>query len=185
MRYPEDVRKDGERSPKMKAIKSLLVAAFAAAGLAATADAQADRGAGHIGGGSGHWSGGGGHWSGGGGHWSGGGHWGGRSWGGRWYGPRVGLYLGAPLLWSPWYWGYPYDYYYPRTVIYPEIERYPATYPDYPEGYMEPAPTTEIAPPRGAAPAQAPTYMNYCESAKAYFPKVTTCPEGWKFLPSR
>jgi hypothetical protein len=179
MRYPEDVRKDGERSLKMKAIKSLLVAALAAAGLAATADARADRGGGHFGGhtgaGSGHWSGG-GHWS---------GNWGGRHWGGRWYGPRVGLYVGAPLFWAPWYLGYPYDYYYPRTVIYREIERYPGSYPDYPEGYMEPAPTTEIAPPREGAPAQAPTYMNFCESAKAYFPKVTTCPEGWKFLPSR
>ena len=35
------------------------------------------------------------------------------------------------------------------------------------------------------APTQAPAYMNYCESAKAYFPKVTTCPEGWKFVPTR
>ena len=154
----------------MKAIKSLVMAALAAAGLAAAADAGA----------AGNWhSGGARTWSGSG-HWSGG-HWG----GGRWYGPRVGFYIGAPLLWSPWYWGYPYDYYYPRTVIYRDIERYPASYPDYPDGYMEPAPTTEIAPPREGAPAQGPTYMNYCESAKAYFPKVTTCPEGWKFLPSR
>jgi len=29
-------------------------------------------------------------------------------------------------------------------------------------------------------PQQGPLYMNYCESARAYFPKVTTCPEGWK-----
>jgi hypothetical protein len=175
MRYPEDVRKDGERSLKMKAIKSLVVAALAAAGLAAAADAGA----------AGNWhSGGGRSWSGSG-HW-GGGHWGGGHWGGgHWGGPRVGLYLGAPLLWSPWYWGYPYDYYYPRSVIYRDVERYPASYPDYPEGYMEPAPSTEYAPPGPGAPAQGPTYMNYCESANAYFPKVTTCPEGWKFLPSR
>jgi hypothetical protein len=159
----------------MKAIKSLLLAALAAAGLAATADAQADRG-GRSGS---HWSGGahtGGSWRGGGGHW-GGGYRGG-------YGPRIGLYIGAPLLWSPWYWGYPYDYYYPRTVVYDRvIERYPASYPD---GVMAPPEeTTEVAPRSEGAPTQGPTYMNYCDSAKAYYPKVTSCPEGWKFIPSR
>jgi hypothetical protein len=191
----------------MNAIKSLLVAALAAAGLAATADAQANPaarssggghwGGGHSGGGhsgGGHWGGGqsgGGHWGGArsdGGHWRGGGRWsGGGHWGGyrnNWYGPRVGLYIGAPILWSSWYWGYPYDYYYPRTVIYDRvIERYPATYPD---GVMEPMEeTTEVAPRSEGAPTQPPTYMNYCESAKAYYPKVTSCPDGWKFLPSR
>jgi len=35
------------------------------------------------------------------------------------------------------------------------------------------------------APTQAPAYMNYCDSSKAYYPKVTSCPEGWKFIPSR
>jgi hypothetical protein len=163
------VRKDEKKEPEMKAIQSLVVAAVAAAGMAVTADAQAA---------SGHWGSGrvvsGGHW--GGGHWSGGSHW---------YGPRFGLYVGAPLLFAPWYYGYPYDYYYPRTtVIYRDVDAYPATYPDYPEGYMAP-PSTEVAPPAAGAPQQAPAYRNYCESAKAYFPKVTTCPEGWRFEPTR
>lgn len=157
----------------MKAIKSLVVAAaLAAAGVALAANAQA----------AGTWHGGArpvtndGHWRGG--HWSGG-HW----YGGRYWYPRVGFYFGAPLLWSAWYWGWPYDYYYPRTVVYDRvIERYPA---DYPDGVMEPAPSTEVAPSRGA-PTQGPLYMNYCESSKAYYPKVTSCPEGWKFIaPSR
>jgi hypothetical protein len=161
----------------MRAIKSLVVAALAAAGMAAGADVQA-AGSTHSGArshGGGHWSGGGGHWNGGGGHWrGGGGHWGGR----YWY-PRVGFYVGAPLLWSAWYWGWPYDYYYPRTVVYDRvIERYPASYPD---GVMEPS--TEV--PRGpGAPMTAPAYRNYCESAKAYYPKVASCPEGWKFIPA-
>ena len=151
----------------MKAIQSLVVAAVAAAGMAVTADAQAA---------SGHW--GGGRVVSGGGHWSGGSHWGGS----RWHGPRLGLYVGAPLLFAPWYGYYPYDYYYPRTtVIYRDVEPYPETYP---EGYMAP-PTTEVAPPAEGAPRQAPAYRNYCESAKAYFPKVTTCPEGWRFEPAR
>jgi len=155
----------------MKAIKSLVVgAALAAAGVAMAADAQA----------AGTWHGGThvaatGHWGGG---WRGG-HW----YGGRYWYPRVGFYFGAPLLWSAWYWGWPYDYYYPRTVVYDRvIERYPAAYPD---GAMDPAPSTEVAPSRGA-PTQGPLYMNYCESAKAYYPKVASCPEGWKFIaPSR
>lgn len=147
----------------MKATRTLLVAALAAAGMAVAADAQADRV-----GRSGH-------------TWSGGSH----SWGGYrgWYGPRLGLYIGAPILWSSLYWGYPYyDYYGPRTVIYRDVERYPASYP---QGYMEPAPTTEIDPRAQGAPAQAPAYLNYCDSAKAYFPKVTSCPEGWRFEPTR
>jgi len=149
----------------MKAMKSLLMAAIAAAGLAAI-DTQAA---------GGHWSGGhpAGHVS--------GGHWGGGHWGGyRWYGPRVGLYFGAPLLWSAWYWGYPYDYYGPRTVV---VERYPDSYPA--EAGVEGAPTTQLAPRLESAPPQAPAYRNYCESAKAYFPKVTKCPEGWRFDPAR
>ena len=154
----------------MKAIKSLLVAALAVTGLATVADAQAGPR-------SGAWSGArpiGGSWSG---HR---GHWGGHR--GHWHGARFGLYVGAPLLWSSWYWGYPYpySYYYPRTVVYHDvIERYPASYP---EGVMESAPTTEIAPRMEGAPRQGPLYMNYCESAKAYFPKVTSCPEGWRFV---
>jgi hypothetical protein len=151
----------------MKAIQSLVVAAIAATGLAAAADAGASQGS----------------WRSGGHSWSGvrpvGGHWGGyRS---HFYGPRFGVFIGAPLLWPAWYWGYPYDYYYPRTVIYRDvIEPYPASYP---EGVMmEPAPATELPPRTEGNPRQGPLYMNYCESSKAYFPKVTTCPEGWKFL---
>ena len=109
----------------------------------------------------------------------GGGQWGGHRWRGHHWYPGWGFYFGAPLLYSGWYWGHPYafDFYYPRsTVIYRESEAYPQSFP---EGRIEGAPTTEI--PRGeGAPSQGPLYMNYCESAKAYFPKVTRCPEGWR-----
>jgi hypothetical protein len=153
----------------MRAIKSLLVAALATAGMAATANVQA---ASHAGGfhGGGHF--GGGHFS--------GGHFGGH----RFFsGPRFGVFIGAPLLFDPWYWGYPYDYYYPRTVVIEPAAEAPYYYPD---GVMEapPAQSTEVPRTQGA-PAKAPAYMNFCESAKAYFPKVTSCPEGWKFQPAR
>jgi len=161
----------------MKAIKSLVVAvALTAAGMAIGADAQAATHGGWSGhtGGTGHWSGGhfsGGHFSGG--HFAGGhfGH------GPRFFGPRFSFFIGAPLIWPAWYWGYPYYYdwyYYPRAAY---VERYPMSTPDD-------AATTE-APVGPGAPTQGPLYMNYCESAKAYYPKVTSCPEGWKFLPAQ
>ena len=153
----------------MKATRSVLWAALAAAGLCLAVDVQAQEKHG-TGARGGHWSGGhGGHWNGG--PWSGGHRW----YGGRYWGPRVGFYFGAPLFWGSYYWGWPYDYDYypyPRTYVYREIERVPA------DG-VAPADTTQVAPGEGA-PTQGPLYMNYCESAKAYFPKVTKCPEGWR-----
>jgi hypothetical protein len=168
-----------DKEPRMKAIKSLVVAAIAAIGIAGITDAAAARGASsgagsHVGGGhsGGHWSGG-GHS---GGHWNGGhrnfGYYGGRFYGG--YYPYWGW--AWPLAWSAAYWPYyGYDYYYPRAYV----ERYPAPYPD---GVMEPS---AEAPRSEGAPTQGPAYRNYCESAKAYYPKVASCAEGWKFIPAR
>ncbi|HET9577891.1 MAG TPA: hypothetical protein VFP44_08700 [Usitatibacter sp.] len=161
----------------MKATTKLLVAAMAAAGLAVAVPASAAGG--HSGGG--HFSGGhsgGGHWSGGGGHWGGGrsgGHWSGGHWGHR--GGHLSFFIGAPVVLGSWWWGWPYyDYYYapyPReTVIYREVERYPEA---------EIGPPAEARPGPGS-PTQGPLYMNYCESARAYYPKVTSCPEGWRFV---
>lgn len=141
----------------MKPIKTLLAVAVAAAGLVATADVQAQAKHGWRGGGDRHWGGHRGH-----------GH---RS---HWWGPSVGLYFGAPLLFGSYYWGSPYWYDEPR-VIYREVIREP----EYIE--REPEPAAE-APAGEGAPSQGPLYMNYCASAKAYFPKVTSCPEGWKFI---
>lgn len=144
----------------MKLIKTLLVAALAAAGLVAAADVQAQAKHGWRGGGDRHW----------------GGH---RNWHGHrghFWGPRLGFYIGAPVVLGSYYWGSPFWYDEPR-VVYREVIREP----EYLEDGREPAPATEV--PRGeGAPTQGPLYMNYCASAKAYFPKVTSCPEGWKFI---
>jgi hypothetical protein len=144
----------------MKATAKLLAAAVAVGGLGLAMEAEADRGRGGHGarGHGGHWNQGHRHWGHGHGHWRGG-----------W-----GLWLGAPLVFGAAY-GWPYYYDYPReTIIYREREVFP-------EGTIEPAPEATTQVPRGeGAPSQGPLYMNYCESARAYFPKVTTCPEGWK-----
>lgn len=155
----------------MKATGKLLAAALVAAGfgavpiesVAAEGGARAPRGGigdlhGRRGGSHGHR------------------HWGHRHWGHRHWHPSWGFYFGAPLIVGAGGWPY-YDYWYgypgPR-IVHREVEHYP-------EGVMvgPPVSTTEV--PRGeGAPTNGPLYMNYCESAKAYFPKVTSCPEGWR-----
>ena len=143
----------------MKATAKLLAALVAVGGLGLAMEAEADRGRGH--GARGH----GGHWNHGHRHWGHGHRH--RHWHGGW-----GLWLGAPLVFGAAY-GWPY-YYGPReTLVYREREVFP-------EGTIEPTPRSTEIPQGEGAPSQGPLYMNYCESAKAYFPKVTTCPEGWK-----
>lgn len=184
----------------MKITNTLLVAALAAAGLAATA-AEARNQSSHGSGGmhSGFARGGGMHagsrnWSGRqGGHWNGRAvHSGGRHWSGgrslRHWGPRFGAYIGAPALFGSYYWGSPWwdGYYYPRsTVVYDDriMDTYPMSVPEsYNEVEVSP---TGIAPDGEGAPTQAPAYRNYCESARAYYPRVAQCPEGWRFEPTR
>jgi hypothetical protein len=150
----------------MKATKKLLATALAASAILVVADVQAQSGAKH---GSGAHRGGGQHQ---GGYRHGGHHWRGHH---HFWGPSWGWHFGVPLFWgAAWGWPYYYDYYdFPRDrVIYREVEAFP-------EGTILPGPSTEV--PRGeGAPTRGPLYMNYCESAKAYFPKVTKCPEGWR-----
>ena len=59
------------------------------------------------------------------------------------------------------------------------VTRHPAAYPDGVMASMEQSTQVQL----GSAHGRPRT--NYCESAKAYYPKITSCPEGWKFLPSR
>ncbi len=150
----------------MKATKTLMVAALAAAGLASTGMAQAQEKHGYRGGG---------------GHYHGGHH---RHWGGRYWGPSLGFAFGVPLgigLGSAWGWGYPYYYDGPR-VVYREVVREDPAYIGRIRHLPDPEPGRAAAPPRAeGAPTSGPLYMNYCESSKAYYPKVTSCPEGWRF----
>jgi hypothetical protein len=66
-------------------------------------------------------------------------------------------------------------YYYANDVYYAAA----------PSGYVvaNPPMAAEAVPgPQAAAPQNATWY--YCESAKAYYPYVTACKEGWKQVPA-
>jgi hypothetical protein len=163
----------------MKATRTLMVAALAAAGLgmADMAAAQAKHG-GHGYRGGNHHHGGHRHWHGGHRH-----HW---NWG---WSIGVPLAIGAAWAWHDPYWYGPRVVY--RDVIRDEgyvghIRPLPGDESIRIEGTARPeADPAPAAPqqqnPAAGAPTTGPLYMNYCESARAYYPKVTSCPEGWKF----
>ena len=170
----------------MKATAKLLVAALAAAGMVSMGAEAAERRGGGIGHGASHGGGHRGHWNGGHRHWAGHRHWGGhRHWSGgwgyrsHWYGPRLGFYFGVPVAIGLGYWGSPYWDYPRETVVYREVIRDSDEETESPREAPEPEPAARTEQP---APASGPLYMNYCDSAKAYYPKVTRCPEGWKFV---
>lgn len=110
-------------------------------------------------------------------------HWG---WG-------LGLAIGVPwaLGWyDPW-WGPAYSLPYAHGPYYRSYS------PGYPCAQDEDCwrerlsrnepvpPTTEAAPAapgEDGGPTQRPFHLNYCDSAKAWFPHVRTCPEGWRLV---
>jgi hypothetical protein len=117
-------------------------------------------------------------------------HYGGSYWG--W-----GLALGVPWGWGlydPYWYGYGYSPYYYGYPAYGYAYGYPSGYPcgPYGECYREQLarseptpPTTEVPPPvpgADGAPTQRPLHLNYCDSAKAWFPQVRTCPGGWRMV---
>jgi len=94
----------------------------------------------------------------------GGGYEGGWGWGGLGLGLGLGLgaaYLANPYVYSPYY-GYPYGYASPATVV---IDN---STPVSPQG-------TTVAP-----SAQGSGSWFYCDSAKGYYPYVAQCPEPWR-----
>ncbi len=87
--------------------------------------------------------------------------------GGRWehgyHGGRLGWWWVAGGLW----------YFYPFPV-------YP--YPDpFVPPVLLPAPTAEPGP---LPPAPTPSHWYYCNSARGYYPYVTSCPEPWQAVPA-
>jgi len=88
---------------------------------------------------------------------------------------RVGVFIGAPLVFAPWYY-YHSPYYYPAPAYYPGPAYYPAPAAGYPA-----APTTYIEQGQEAAPGpRSDSSWYYCPAAKAYYPYVTQCAGGWQ-----
>jgi Family of unknown function (DUF6515) len=90
--------------------------------------------------------------------------------------PPIGIVL--PML-PPSYvtvWAAGVPYYYANDVYYTQV----------PGGYEVVAPPTGLttSPPPGPAPQGAGSWY-YCESARAYYPYVSQCPEGWRAVPAQ
>lgn len=107
------------------------------------------------------------------------------------HGPRIGFYVGAPLLAyslaRPYYYS---PYYYPpaySSAYYPPAAVAPQTYVEQPQqvqSYPVQPPQQLQAPSyQQEAPQAAPQSGNmwyYCNDARAYYPYVKTCPAGWQ-----
>jgi hypothetical protein len=82
-------------------------------------------------------------------------------------------------------------YYYANDVYYTAV---PGGYvvtappPDVAAAAVQPAPAApppaQSVPPAGSSPPSSPGNWYYCESAKAYYPYVGECREGWRAVPA-
>jgi hypothetical protein len=96
--------------------------------------------------------------------------------------PPVGVVVPMlpPAYATVWAGGRPY--YYANDIYYAQG----------PGGYVVATPPMEAAAPQPAplpqqaqgAPAQAPGSWYYCDSARAYYPYVQSCAEGWRTVPA-
>ena len=101
----------------------------------------------------------------------GGGHHGARSHRGKHFHPghgRVGVFVGAPVVFGGWAYPPPYYYYRPPAYYYPSAPYYPPVYIQ--REYEQPVPEQQPA----------PAYWYYCADTNAYYPYVKECPEGWQ-----
>ena len=99
---------------------------------------------------------------------------------------RVGVYIGAPLLFAPWY--YPSAYYYPSPVVVRErvVVREPLVYYDE-RGNPVPstaAPQVAQAPaqpqPQSPSPSAEPPTWYFCADTQTYYPYAQTCASPWQ-----
>ncbi len=87
-------------------------------------------------------------------------------------GVRTLVFIGVgPAFW----WGPPYPYwgYYPPPYY---VYSPPPVVVEEPPVYIQQQPATPPAP---------ETYWYYCQSARAYYPSVQSCPEPWIKLPPK
>jgi hypothetical protein len=103
--------------------------------------------------------------------------------------PPIGIVVAAlpPAYATIYAAGVPY--YYANDVYYQQVPggyavvNQPPNYVQAPQAPMAQAP--QAAPPQASAPqAPAPGTWYYCDSAKAYYPYVSECKEGWRPVPA-
>jgi hypothetical protein len=95
------------------------------------------------------------------------------------YGPRIGFYVGAPLLAYSLYRPYYPPYYYP-PYYYPPVAVAPPTYVEQPQFQPQVVPPPALLQETPQVAPQAGSMWYYCNEAKAYYPYVKTCPAGWQ-----
>jgi hypothetical protein len=87
----------------------------------------------------------------------------------------VGIFIGAPLLFAPYYYPRYYGprYYYPPSYYYPPAV---VTAPASPPVYIEQNPPVE-----SQAPTQSSgSYWYYCRDSQSYYPYVQQCASPWQ-----
>lgn len=83
---------------------------------------------------------------------------------------QLGVQIGAPWGFPPYYPYWPRIYMPPPTVI--------VASPPAPTIYIE-----QSSPPVSAVPQLEPGYWYYCQEAGAYYPHVKQCPGDWHKVP--
>lgn len=108
------------------------------------------------------------------------------------HGPRIGVYIGAPLLAYSFYRPFYYPPYYYPPVYYPPVAVVPPAPPVYIEQPQVVPPPVQLQSPGNApepqtfqpadqAPQSSGTYMWYfCPDSKTYYPYVKQCPSAWQ-----
>jgi hypothetical protein len=88
------------------------------------------------------------------------------AWADHWGRPRVhlGVVIGAPLFWHPWYYGGPY---------------YGGPYYGGPPVMVQQEPQVYIEKPPATAEPDATQYWYYCPDSKTYYPYVKQCASPW------
>ena len=84
---------------------------------------------------------------------------------------RVGVFIGAPIIASPWY--YP-DPYFGHGPYYPPVVQAQ----EQPMVYVEQQAPEDVAP--FPPQAQAQQYWYYCQDSKTYYPYVQNCATPWQ-----
>lgn len=90
---------------------------------------------------------------------------------------RVGVMIGAPVVFAPWWSAHAYPYYHPappvvlreRVVVHEPLVFYDE------RGNPVPPARIQGTPQAGAAPA-----WHYCPDSQSYYPYVQTCASAWQ-----